>query len=131
MLGFTLLDAALFQGFDLRGKAVLVHTGWSAHWRSDRYFHGHPYLTAGAAHYLVESGAVLVGIDSLNIDDTDDGSRPVHTALLRNDIPIAEHLTNLSALPEQGFKFFAVPVKVRAFGTFPVRAFGVIEQDNG
>ncbi len=67
-----------------------------------------------------------MGIDSLNIDDTDDGSRPVHTTLLQNEIPIAEHLTNLKALPDDGFKFFAVPVKVRAFGTFPVRAFGLV-----
>ncbi|MFW6098247.1 MAG: cyclase family protein [Chloroflexota bacterium] len=115
-----------FQGLAIRDKAVLVHTGWSAHWRTDRYFEGHPYLTAAAAHHLVQAGARLVGIDSLNIDDTADGSRPVHTTLLQNEIPIAEHLTNLRALPDDGFKFFAVPVKVRAFGTFPVRAFGLV-----
>lgn len=123
--GQRVVDTAVFQHLDLRGKAVLVDTGWSAHWRTDQYFEGHPYLTAGAAQFLVEAGAVMVGIDSLNIDDTADGRRPVHTTLLHNDIPIVEHLTNLTALPDQGFKFFAVPVKVRAFGTFPVRAFAI------
>jgi kynurenine formamidase len=124
--GQRAVDTAVFQHFDLRGKAVLVDTGWSANWRTDQYFEGHPYLAADAAQYLVDAGAVMVGIDSLNIDDTEDGERPVHTTLLHNEIPIVEHLTNLAALPDQGFKFFAVPVKVRAFGTFPVRAFGVM-----
>ncbi|MEJ2749683.1 MAG: cyclase family protein [Anaerolineae bacterium] len=124
--GQRAVDTAVFQHLDLRGKAVLVDTGWSANWRTDQYFEGHPYLIGDAAQYLVEAGAVLVGIDSLNIDDTEDGQRPVHTTLLHNDIPVVEHLTNLAALPDQGFKFFAVPVKVRAFGTFPVRAFGVL-----
>jgi kynurenine formamidase len=121
------VDVDAFAGLDLRGKAVLVHTGWSAHWRTDQYFEGNPYLTAAAAAHLVQEGAMLVGIDSLNIDDVEDGHRPVHTTLLRNEIPIAEHLTNLAALPEQGFRFFAVPVKVRAFGTFPVRAFALLD----
>lgn len=125
--GQRAVDAATFHRFDLRGKAVLVHTGWSAHWCSDQYFEGHPYLTAAAAHYLVDAGAVIVGIDSLNIDDTADGSRPVHTTLLHNEIPIVEHLTNLAALPDRGATFFAIPVKVRAFGTFPVRAFALLE----
>ena len=86
---------------------------------------GHPFLTAGAAAYLLEAGAVFVGIDSLNIDDTDDGTRPVHTALLGAGVPICEHMTNLAALPAEGFRFSAVPVKVRGMGTFPVRAYGV------
>lgn len=115
-----------FQGRDLAGKAVLVHTGWSAHWRSEQYFSGHPFLTARAVDFLVEAGVALVGIDSLNIDDTADGERPAHTTLLRNGIPVVEHLTNLAALPEQGFHFFAVPVKVRDFGSFPVRAFAIV-----
>lgn len=120
------IDAALFEGSPLAGKAVLVHTGWSRHWKTERYFEGHPFLTGGAADYLQRAGARLVGIDSYNIDDTADGSRPVHSILLGNDIPVAEHLTNLQALPDSGFRFFAVPVKVKAFGTFPVRAFGLV-----
>jgi kynurenine formamidase len=120
------IDRDVFKPFDLRGRAVLVHTGWDRHWRTDHYFEGHPFLTRDAAWYLVEAGAALVGIDSLNIDDTDDLTRPAHTILLGADIPIAEHLCNLAALPESGFRFFAVPVKVKNFGTFPVRAFGVV-----
>jgi kynurenine formamidase len=104
-----------------------MHTGWDARWRTDAYFEGHPFLTADAAVRLREGGAVLVGIDSLNIYDTADLRRPVHSTLLRADIPIVEHLRGLEQLPDRGFRFFAVPVKFKGMGTFPVRAFGVIE----
>ena len=117
------VDRRAFDGVDVRGKAVLVHTGWARHWRTDQYFSGHPFLTAAAAAYLKEQGAVLVGIDSLNIDDIADGSRPVHTTLLGAGILIVEHLCNLEQLPLSGFRFSAVPVKVKGMGTFPVRAF--------
>jgi kynurenine formamidase len=97
------------------------------YWKTEQYFVGHPFLTRDAAEFLADSGAKLVGIDSLNIDDIRDTTRPVHSILLRAGIPIVEHLCNLSALPEDGFKFFAVPVKVKGMGTFPVRAFGIIQ----
>jgi kynurenine formamidase len=119
------IDEGAFAGLDVRGKAVLVHTGWSRHFATDQYFEGHPFLTEGAAQYLCHAGAALVGIDSLNIDDTVDGRRPVHTTLLDAAIPIVEHLARLDDLPPYGFRFFAVPVKVRGMGTFPVRAFGL------
>jgi kynurenine formamidase len=120
------ITSAAFAGLDVRGKAVLVHTSWDKHWRSDQYFEGHPFLTADAAQLLVDAGATLVGIDSYNIDDTADGRRPVHTALLGAEIPIVEHLCGLEHLPDQGSRFFAVPVKVKGFGTFPVRAFAIV-----
>lgn len=121
------IDAGLLPEPDeLRGKAVLVRTGWDRHWRTDAYYEGHPFLTAEAATLLVHAGARLVGIDSYNIDDTDDGARPVHTALLGADIPIVEHMTNLGALPPRGARFFAVPVKIRRFASFPVRAFAIV-----
>jgi kynurenine formamidase len=110
----------------LRGKALLVHTGWDAHWRTDQYFEQHPHLTAGLAEQLVTAGVTLVGIDSFNIDSTDDGTRPVHSALLGAGIPIVEHLCGLDAVPERGARFFAVPVKVKGMGTFPVRAFAKV-----
>ncbi len=113
------------EGRDLRGKAVLIHTGWDEHWRTDQYFEDHPFLTGEAANFLRQAGATLVGIDSLNIDDTADLSRPVHTALLGAEIPIVEHLRGLDHLPDRDFRFFAVPVKVQGMGTFPVRAFGL------
>lgn len=119
------LGATLFRGLEVSGKAVLVHTGWDAHWRTERYGTGHPYLTRRAAELLVQARAALVGIDSLNIDDDADGTRPAHTLLLRAGIPIVEHLTHLAALPDVGFRFYAVPVKVRGMGSFPVRAFGL------
>lgn len=115
-----------FEHVDARGRAVLVHTGWDRHWATEQYFEGHPFLTKAAADLLVSRGAKLVGIDSLNIDDTGDGARPVHSALLGNGIPVAEHLCHLERLPDSGFRFHAVPVKVRGMGTFPVRAYGVV-----
>ena len=117
------ISAEVFRGLDCAGKAVLVRTGWSRHWATKQYFMGHPFLTADAAQYLRDSGAVLVGIDLLNIDSTDDLRRPVHTILLGAEIPVCEHLCGLDALPEEDFTFSAVPVKVKAFGTFPVRAY--------
>ena len=122
------LDASVFRGRDVRGKAVLVHSGWDVHWRTERYGTGHPFLTRAAAEHLIAAGAALVGIDSLNIDDAADGARPAHTLLLGAGIPIVEHLCGLRELPDTAFRFFAVPVKVRGMGSFPVRAFAVLEE---
>jgi kynurenine formamidase len=105
---------------------VLAHTGWDRHWRTDQYFEGHPFLTEDAATWLRDAGAALVGIDSYNIDDTADGARPAHTILLGAGIPIVEHLRGLEQLPLAGFRFSAVPPKVRGMGTFPVRAFATM-----
>lgn len=120
------ITSKAFGGIDIKGKAVLVHTGWSRHWRTDQYFDGHPFLTKDAAEFLAEAGAAFVGIDTYNIDDTTDGMRPVHTTLLGNRIPICEHMCGLELLPDEGFRFHAAPVKVKAFGTFPVRAYAVL-----
>ena len=124
--GERVLEPELLEGVDVRGRAVLVRTGWSRHYGQERYFDGHPFLSREAARALVERGARLVGIDSLNIDDTADLARPAHTLLLGAGIPIAEHLTNLDDLPREGFRFSAVPARVRAFGTFPVRAYAKV-----
>ena len=121
------IDAVHFECADVRGKAVLVHTGWDQHWRTDRYGVEHPYLTADAADWLVAGGAALVGIDSNNIDDVRVRARPVHTRLLGAGIPICEHMTGLGQLPDEGFRFSAVPPKVRGMGTFPVRAYAVLD----
>lgn len=116
------ISADVFRGQDVRGKAVLVHTDWAEHWQTDAYFEGHPHLSADAAEFLVQAGAKLVGIDSYNIDNTDGGERPVHSALLAANIPIVEHMCNLGQVPRQGFRFYAVPAPVKGMGTFPVRA---------
>lgn len=123
--GTRAVDANAFAGLDLEGKAVLIHTGWARHWRTERYFSNHPFLTSATARLLAEARVSLVGIDSYNIDDTADGTRPAHTTLLRARVPVVEHLCKLEALPDRGFRFFAVPVKVKNFGTFPVRAFAI------
>jgi kynurenine formamidase len=119
-------DASHLDGLDVRGKAVLIHTGWDRHWRTERYGMEHSFLTGAAAEWLIGNGATLVGIDSNNIDDTRVRARPVHTRLLAADIPICEHMTGLGSLPDEGFRFSAVPPKVRGMGTFPVRAYAVL-----
>ena len=122
------IPSEAFHGVDLSGRAVLIHTGWSRHWRTDQYFEDHPYLTREAAQFLREAGIAFAGIDSYNIDDTADGTRPAHTILLGGRIPICEHMCALEKLPDNGFRLHAVPVKVKAFGTFPVRAYAVLDE---
>jgi len=121
------VDRSRFKGLRVEGRAVLVRTGWDAHWGTERYLSGNPFLTADAAAWLTDHGAALVGIDSLNIDDMNDRARPVHSTLLGAGIPIVEHLTGLGRLPSGSgaLRFFAVPAKVEAFGTWPVRAFAI------
>lgn len=121
------IEVEHLENFDLRNKAVLLNTGWSKHWRTEHYFENHPFVSEAAANYLLEQRVLFVGIDSHNIDDTNGDTRPCHSILLANDIAICEHMTNLSELPVSGFKFFAVPVKMKGMGTFPVRAFGLIK----
>ena len=123
------IPAKVFNDIYVKGKAVLVYTGWARHWRTDQYFEGHTFLTKEAAEFLTESGAAFVGIDTYNIDDTTDGTRPVHTTLLGNRIPICEHIRGLEDLPDSGFRFHAAPVKVKAMGTFPVRAYAVLDEE--
>jgi len=120
------IDRAVFLPHRVTGRAVLLHTGWDRHFGTPAYGTGHPYLTADAAAWLAEQGAALVGIDSLNVDDTADGSRPAHSTLLAAGIPIVEHLRGLDALPDEGFRFHAVPPAVCGMGTFPVRAYAIV-----
>ncbi len=120
------LGPDLFESFSVENRAVLVWTGWDAHWRTPEYGSGkHPFLTRDAAARLAGGGAALVGIDSLNIDDVRDLTRPAHTLLLAAGIPIVEHLTNLGNVGLARFLFFAVPAPVRGMGSFPVRAFAL------
>ncbi|GII90093.1 cyclase family protein [Sinosporangium siamense] len=116
------------RGLDVRGRAVLLHTGWDRYFGTEQYFHGHPYLSGDAAAWLAAEGAALVGIDSLNIDATPpQGERPAHSTLLAARIPLVEHLTGLAALPPSGFRFHAAPPLIGGLGTFPVRAYAVID----
>ncbi|WP_052668677.1 cyclase family protein [Nitriliruptor alkaliphilus] len=112
--------------FDVRGHAVLLHTGWDRHWGTERYGDPAPFLTQDGARYLADEGAALVGIDSVNIDDTVGRARPAHSILLEACIPVVEHLTGLGQLPASGVSFSAVPPRVAGFGTFPVRAYARI-----
>lgn len=117
------IDNVPLKAGEVGGRAVLFHTGWDRHWRTEAYFESHPHLTERAAEWLVKAGAALVGIDSMNIDSIATGARPVHTILLGQEIPIAEHLCGLASVPARGGRFSAVPVKVKGCGTFPVRAY--------
>ena len=121
------IPAEVFYDRDLRGAAVLLHTGWDVHFGTPAYTTGAPFLTADGVQHLVEQGVALVGIDSLNIDDTESGGeRPAHTGLLAAGIHVVEHLRGLEQLPPQGARFTAAPPAVRGFGTFPVRAFATL-----
>ncbi len=113
--------------FEIRNRALLIHTGWDKHWNTEKYFENHPYLTEEAAQYLKECSVNLVGIDSHNIDNTAGNLRPVHTTLLGAEILIVEHLCNLNLVPVSGFLFSAVPPKFKGVGTFPVRAHAKIK----
>ena len=117
------IDRIAFTEELVRGKAVLFHTGWDRHWRTDAYHEAHPHLTERLARWLATAGVALVGIDSFNIDSVATGERPAHSVLLGNGIPIVEHMCGLAEVPDSGSRFFAVPAKVKGFGTFPVRAF--------
>nr|WP_238322796.1 cyclase family protein [Gorillibacterium massiliense] len=122
MSGRAVTRQALAASGSVRGKAVLIETGMSTQWGSPPYFAEHPYLTKDAAEFLVTEGAALVAIDSLNIDDTSDPNRPVHSILLAAGVPIVENLTNLNQLPTEGFRFTAAPMKLKGMTSFPIRA---------
>lgn len=115
-----------FDGVSVKGRAVLVATGWDEHWGTETYLSDNPFLTGAAAQWLVDAGAALIGIDSLNVDSLTDPARPAHTAILGAGIPLVEHLTGLGALPADGWRFYAVPPRIRGMATFPVRAFAVL-----
>ena len=121
------IPSPVFFDRDLTGAAVLLHTGWDRHFGTLAYASGSPFLTEAGAQHLVDAGVALVGIDALNIDDTESGGeRPAHTLLLAAGIHVVEHLTRLGDVPSRGARFTAVPPKVEGFGTFPVRAFAEV-----
>lgn len=117
------IDVGALAALEVRGAAVLLHTGDAARFGTPGYARGRHFLTGAGAAWLAERGAALVGIDALNIDDTDDGERPAHTRLLAAGIPVVEHLTGLDQLPPAGARFTAAPLRIESFGTIPVRAF--------
>jgi len=120
------IEPSAFDGVDVRGRAVLVATGWDEHWGTPEYLSDNPFLTGAAAEWLIDAGAALIGIDSLNVDSLTDPQRPAHTAILGAGIPLVEHLTGLGALPPSGWRFYAVPPRIRGMATFPIRAFAIV-----
>lgn len=121
------IPASVFFDRELSGAAVLLHTGWDARFGTPGYAEGAPYLTDAGAEHLANAGVALVGIDSLNIDDTEnDGSRPAHSILLAHGVHVVEHLARLGELPARGARFTATPPAIEGFGTFPVRAFAEV-----
>ena len=121
------ISSARLDGHDVAGHAVLFRTGWDRHWGTERYGEpDHPYLGVAAAERLAEGGAAVVGIDSVNIDGTRTGERPIHSVLLAAGVPIIEHLTGLDQIGGRPFTLVAVPPAIRGMGTFPVRALAVV-----
>lgn len=113
------------SGASLKGKAVLFNFGWDRCWGRDEYY-AYPHISEDLARHLVSAGARLVGVDTVNIDDSKDPTRPAHTLLLRNEVLIVENLTGLDQLHGMAFRFFAVPWKARKVASLPVRAFAEI-----
>ncbi|WP_052423874.1 cyclase family protein [Nonomuraea candida] len=125
--GARAIGPEAFAGHPIKGRAVLVHTGWDRHWGTQAYGDPtHPYLTADAVKWLVAQEVALVGIDSVNIDDVADRTRPAHTGLLAAGVPVVEHLTGLERLAGRPFVFHAAPPAIRGMGTFTVRAYAVV-----
>lgn len=124
----TRIVPTLLDGIDFSDSAVLFDTGWDRHWRTDAYFENHPHLVEATARKLVDGKARIVGIDSFNIDSIATGERPVHSVLLRQGIPIIEHMCNLAAVPDRGSCLTAAPAPVKGMGTFPVRAFATVRE---
>jgi len=130
--GLRAVDIGALAAHDVAGRAVLLHTGGDAGWGTPDYARHAPYLTEAGARWLVEHDARIVGIDAVNIDDTESadpaqkGARPAHTLLLAASIPVVEHLTGLEQLPPHGARFTAVPPRIAGFGTFPVRAYAAV-----
>ena len=125
--GRRAIDVLELAPLEVRGKAVLLHTGWDVHFGTPQYAKEAPYLTDAGGAWLVEHGAALVGIDSINIDDAGDAARPAHSRLLAAGIPIVEHLRELEQLPATGFRFSAAPPRIQGLGTFPVRAYAIVD----
>jgi kynurenine formamidase len=125
--GRRAIDVLELAPLEVSGKAVLLHTGWDVHFETPQYAKDAPFLTDAGAVWLVEHGAAVVGIDSINIDDMGDAARPAHSRLLAAGIPIVEHLRGLDQLPATGFRFSAAPPRIQGLGTFPVRAYAIVE----
>jgi kynurenine formamidase len=121
------IDVLALAPLDVRGKAVLLHTGWDVHFETPQYAKDAPFLTDAGAEWLARNGAALVGIDSINIDDLGDAGRPAHSRLLAAGIPIVEHLRGLDQLSASGFRFSAAPPRIQGLGTFPVRAYAILD----
>ena len=117
------IDVGALAALDVRGVAVLLHTGDDARFGSPAYAEGAHFLTEAGAAWLAGQEPALVGIDSVNIDAAADGRRPAHSLLLAAGIPVVEHLTGLAQLPPAGSWFTAAPLRIEGFGTIPVRAF--------
>ncbi|HTW07912.1 MAG TPA: cyclase family protein, partial [Acidimicrobiales bacterium] len=120
------IDVGALAGYEVASRAILLHTGGDEHWGTPRYGEEAHYLTEAGAHWLVEHGARLVGIDAVNIDDTTTRARPAHSVLLAAKVPVVEHLRGLEQLPPTGARFTAAPPRFAAFGTFPVRAYAAV-----
>jgi kynurenine formamidase len=115
----------------VRDRAVLIRTGWDERWGTARYWQPGPYLAVETLDLLLSGGSALVGVDFWNVDDTADLASQARTRLLRAGVLVVEHLCNLRGLPGEGFRFFAVPLRIAGGASFPVRAFAELASING
>jgi kynurenine formamidase len=117
---------ALPDDRDLDGHAVLFDFGWDEHWGTDAY-RSYPYISEPLIDALLDENVALVGVDTINVDDDRDRSRPAHTRLLGEEVFVVENLCNLGRLHGESFRFFAVPVKAAETAAMPIRAFAELD----
>ncbi len=123
------LDELLVHEHDIKTVTfLLLRTDWSRYWGKDRYFSGYPVLTPEAARWLIAMGLKGVGLDTLSADPLDAPGLPIHHILLGGGMIIVENLTHLGSLPEKGFIFTCLPLKIRDADGSPVRAVAILPQ---
>ena len=105
---------------------VLIHTGWSRHWGQPSYLTGYPVLSGNAADWICGFGLKGLGVDAISVDPPQATGLPVHRRLLEEQIILVENLNRLQDLPQSGFTFFALPLRIRDGDGSPVRAVAMI-----
>ena len=110
-----------------KGNAVVISTGWEAHWVKNDYLSSNPGLSKDSAAYLASKKVSMVGIDTANIDHPSASNFTVHKTLLPKGVLIVENLCNLKMIKHASFKLIVLPLKIKGASGSPVRAIAIAE----
>ncbi len=125
----TLIDKEVLTPFSQQLEEkdfVLMYSGWSDFWESQKYFGKYPVLSEEAANWICRFNLKGIGIDMISVDHIDSPDMPVHQALFKHDLIIIENLTNLASLVKKDFTFFCLPVKIDTADGAPTRAVAIV-----